>query len=91
MSGQEAVLESVRAERRRQDARWGVDHRPDDLTMLAVLMEETGEVARALVDRWPEKPDHRALVAELVQVAAVAVHWLEMLESEVGAVRKPSA
>ena len=40
----------------------------------AVLNEECGEVARAVLDR-----DEDALVNELIQVAAVAVAWLESL------------
>ncbi len=40
----------------------------------AVLTEETGEVARAVLDADPT-----GLRLELVQVAAVAVAWLESL------------
>ncbi len=40
---------------------------------LAVLVEEVGEVARALNDRTE-------LVEELIQVAAVALAWIESLE-----------
>jgi NTP pyrophosphatase (non-canonical NTP hydrolase) len=39
-----------------------------------VLAEECGEVSRAVLDR-----DADALRLELVQVAAVAVAWLEAL------------
>ena len=45
-----------------------------DLAKLAVLTEETGEVARALLEQDPDQ-----LRTELVQVAAVAVAWLEAL------------
>lgn len=38
----------------------------------AVLAEECGEVSRAVLDREPA-----ALRTELIQVAAVAVAWLE--------------
>jgi hypothetical protein len=40
-----------------------------------VLLEEAGEVARAVLDGKPDR-----LSIELVQVAAVAVAWLESLE-----------
>lgn len=77
-----AVYELVRAERERQET-----HRrdgrlryvasmpdcPPDLA-LAALMEEVGEVARAYHDGMEDD-----LRDELVQVAAVAVAWLEGL------------
>lgn len=44
------------------------------IVKVAVLTEECGEVARAVLDR-----DRDALRMELVQVAAVAVAWLESL------------
>lgn len=47
---------------------------------LAVLTEEVGEVARALLDC--ESPER--LRAELVQVAAVAVAWAEAIDTELG-------
>lgn len=73
----ENILRSISAERDRQDARWGgrpgVDRR-DDHTYAAVLGEEFGEVCKAWLER-----DTTELCAELVQVAAVAVAWLEEL------------
>ena len=44
------------------------------IVKVAVLTEETGEVARAVLD-----DDTADLIRELVQVAAVAVAWLESL------------
>lgn len=41
---------------------------------VAVLAEESGEVARAVLDQ-----DDNQLRRELVQVAAVAVAWLELI------------
>lgn len=73
-----AVLFDVSAERERQDATW--NRSPgnwpgSDGEKLAVLVEEVGEVARALLER--EGPER--LRAELIQVAAVAVAWAETL------------
>ena len=79
------VLELVAAERDRQRAKWATPHGwgqgdcstldpPDDRVKLAVLAEEFGEVARALLER-----DRDGLATELVQVAAVAVAWREAL------------
>ena len=76
------VYALVNAERDQQAIKWGDRHAwgqgdcssldVDDRTKLAVLTEEVGEVARALLDGTD-------LRAELVQVAAVAVAWLEAL------------
>ena len=75
----------VVAERERQAAKWNQAHAwgwgdcssshvPQSIKA-AVLTEECGEVARALLDE-----DKAALRAELVQVAAVAIAWLEGME-----------
>ena len=48
---------------------------------LAILVEEVGEAARELCDAKPNSLEtHRRLKTELVQVAAVAVAWVEFLE-----------
>lgn len=49
---------------------------------LAVLTEEVGEVARAIQDLWADRTEAKRahLREELVQVAAVAVAWLESME-----------
>lgn len=76
------VFDLIDAERARQAALWGRDHAwgrgdcssrsVDETVKAAVLAEECGEVARAVLER-----DAAALRTELVQVAAVAVAWLE--------------
>lgn len=78
------VFALVAAERLRQEQKWAGVHEwgagscasgsVDARTKLAVLAEEFGEVARALLER-----DADGLRAELVQVAAVAVAWLEYM------------
>lgn len=86
------VLDLVESERRRQEAKceakrgegleWKTcaDPAMPDGDKLAVLTEELGEVARELCDA---RADHREPTAnlrvELVQVAAVAVAWIEAL------------
>ena len=77
------VFALINAERARQHAkwsgsgRWGTGDcsslRVSPIVKSAVLAEECGEVARAVLDGSEE------LTAELVQVAAVAVAWLEAL------------
>jgi hypothetical protein len=53
----------------------------DDGTRLAILVEEVGEVARALTY---DEGDGANLREELVQVAAMAVSWLHAIEAEGG-------
>jgi len=80
----DAVFADVAAERSRQDLKWGRTwggwKDPNGLK-LAVLLEEVGEVARALLEApgVVSMPDSDQLRDELVQVAAVAVAWCEML------------
>jgi NTP pyrophosphatase (non-canonical NTP hydrolase) len=77
------IFAAVVAERERQAAKWGGEHDwgtgdcSSDLVSAAVkaavLAEECGEVARAALDGTTGLKD------ELIQVAAVAVAWLEGL------------
>lgn len=55
----------------------------DDGKILAILGEEFGEVCRAIVERTDiskNSPSVSSLKLELVQVAAVAVAWIEQLD-----------
>lgn len=79
------IFALIDAERDRQGVRWAGAHEwgvgdcssadVADVVKAAVLAEECGEVARAVLDRSPTE----ALVEELTQVAAVAVAWMEAL------------
>ena len=90
---QDKVLDEVRAERARQDAKWGEqNHRP--FTYLTVLMEEVGEAAQAALSLTyggndlpgaGRDEEYRAVRAhdyrsEMVQVAAVAIAMIEALD-----------
>ena len=78
------VYALINAERARQSVKWGSAHAwgagdcsspaVEPIVKAAVLGEECGEVARAVLDYDPEQT-----LRELVQVAAVAVAWLEAL------------
>ena len=80
------IAADVDAERRRQGALWNRAHEwgtgdcssreVADVVKVAVLTEEVGEVARAVL-----VGDVANLRDELVQVAAVAVAWLESFET----------
>lgn len=79
------ILEDIRAERFRQDEKWGVqDH--GSLLWNAILGEEVGEVSKCLLEiSWAKTPEEAQrlfdhLKEELVQVAAVAVAWHESLD-----------
>ena len=81
MSEIDSVLREVVAERGRQDRRWGEqNHSP--VRWLAVLAEEVGEVAEAVLGF-----DDRRYRAELVQAAAVCVAAIESLDR---ATRRPA-
>lgn len=75
------ALDSILAERLRQDARWG-EQNHDPITYLSILMEEVGEMAQAaLQTRFGGKRgglDH--LREEAVQTAAVALAIVECLD-----------
>lgn len=81
-----AIIDDVRAERRAQDAFWGDQSAKPDSIMLAILVEEVGEAATAVLRRDDPRSDrHRAvqhLRKELVQVAAVAIQWIEHLDGK---------
>jgi hypothetical protein len=85
-ASRKCIYEAIDAERDRQWEQWSESHKwgagdcssPNVAPMVkvAVLTEECGEVARAVLER-----DTDALRRELVQVAAVAVAWLEGLKA----------
>ncbi len=91
-SFQEDALRDVVAELRRQVEKFGADGTcasPSmlDVERLAILTEELGEVAECVIEaRWPRGTtveDARYFMrAELIQVAAVAVAWVEGLDRE---------
>ncbi len=70
----EQLCHEVIAERKRQDAKWGRDFltRNDD-RWLAILTEEVGEAAQAIL-----KGDEANLLEEVMQCAAVCFAWLEL-------------
>lgn len=73
------VLDAIAHERKRQIAKWGAVNDMSPSLWLMVLGEEFGECCNAangaLLDDSDEGKLH--LDAELIQVAAVAISWLE--------------
>ncbi len=78
------IVEAVKAERDRQDAKFGrAFYGRSDAFWLAILAEEFGEVARAIletttaVELADRKRQEEHTAEELIQVAAVCFSWLE--------------
>jgi NTP pyrophosphatase (non-canonical NTP hydrolase) len=79
------ILNDILLERAAQDAKWGEqNHEPE--TWMAILMEEVGELAQAVLHWRFGGPAAGDIRLEAVQVAAVALaliechdrnHWLE--------------
>ena len=79
-----AIYEAIDAERKRQASLWYREHEwgygdcsskdVPEIVKAAVLAEEAGEVASAVLDR--NAPQLRR---ELIQAAAVCVAWLEAM------------
>lgn len=70
----DGVLSAVRAERERQDAKWGQQNH-EALYWLGILMEEVGEAAKACIEG-----DFSEYAVEMVQVAAVAAGAIESFQ-----------
>ena len=70
------IMEFIGVERDRQDEKWGKQVHLDT-KWLTILVEEVGEVAKAILERQ----DKETLEHELVQVAAVCCLWLEDLSN----------
>jgi NTP pyrophosphatase (non-canonical NTP hydrolase) len=66
------VMVLINAERARQDAKWGAGRHLRAELWTTILAEEFGEVAKAVLEG-----DVVGVREELVQVAAVAICWLE--------------
>jgi len=72
------VMLLVHEERERQIAKWGEQHH-SHLEWLAILMEEVGEAAQAIVQEWIDNEGSREklIVKEVIQCTAVGMAWLE--------------
>lgn len=71
------IYNLISDERCRQDQKWSNTRELDPKLWMTVMMEEVGEVARAVLE-----DDKVNLEEELIQVAAVAVAWLEQHHRE---------
>ena len=80
---EDRIIRAIIAERRLQESKWGIQTH-SDFKWMSILMEEVGEAAAAVNDRpnydnqsESAKDDYAPIIEELIQVAAVAVAYLE--------------
>ena len=74
------ILEEIKAERKRQDEKFGADRNQQPLEWNAILGEDVGEVNTECIEyNFYQKPTDD-MRKELIQVAAVAVAWIENLD-----------
>ena len=66
----ETFNDLIQIERNAQDAKWG-EQRHSDEKWLAIILEELGEAAKAVLEKNEE-----ALLEETVQVAALLQAWV---------------
>ena len=78
-----AVFEAVALERLRQEMKWGQQNH-DPYRWLAILSEEIGEAAQAALHDEFGGRAAGTLRDELVQVAAVAISWIECIDRNGG-------
>lgn len=81
-----AAIESINAERDRQNAKWGEQNHQVEW-WLAILMEEVGELAQAIIETHFDNGEQERLKGgiqnirqEAVQCAAVAVAMIECID-----------
>ena len=78
---QQQIFKDIQEERDNQDDKWGsIQSREDNEPWLQILVEEVGEVAEAQLKEAYDPL--QSLRKELIQVAAVAVAWIEKLDLE---------
>jgi len=75
------AYESIVTERLEQHEQWGDQSGHPDTVWLAILTEEVGEAAQAVLHNRFEGKAAGTLRDELVQVAAVAMAWIEAVDA----------
>lgn len=75
------IYGNIEGERLRQDQKWGDQSGNEDILWSVVLSEEAGEVAKETLHlNYEGTGTIEHLREELIQVAAVAVAWVEALD-----------
>jgi NTP pyrophosphatase (non-canonical NTP hydrolase) len=65
------IMQLIATERQRQITKWGQQTHTDDRWLL-ILLEELGEVSKAILE-----VNYTSSIEELVQAAAVITAWIE--------------
>lgn len=78
---QSFIWAAIKDERQRQDQIFG-EQNHDPFKWLSILLEEVGEVAKAINDWHWSQESAQAIKEELAQVAAVAVAAIESLQRQ---------
>ena len=73
------VFDIIGVEREFQNKKWG-EQNHDDYKWLAILTEEVGELAEAILHDEFDGHAKGHAYTELLHVAAVAVQWLECMD-----------
>jgi len=73
------IFSLIRHERKRQDDKFGKDRAFTNKKWLSILVEEVGEIAKEINDTSEGSLPNKKLETEILQVAAVAVCWLEAI------------
>ncbi len=76
----QVVLDEVAAERLKQDQKWGDQRDHDDGMWALILGEEFGEACQASLEKPFLGTGDGPTRDELIQVAAVAVCWIESID-----------
>ena len=86
MNLRDTLFIQISAERERQFSKWGHNrNNQSDFVWSAILTEECGEVARECLEQvYTPFVRSTDLKQELIQVAAVAVAWLEAIHEREG-------
>lgn len=71
------IYDWINEERDVQDLKWGPNRKQNPHTWLSILVEEVGEVAKAILNHNVSN-----LCDELIQCCAVIITWLESIEEE---------
>ena len=80
MSKTLVTLRDVRDERNRQDEKWGEQNHENE-TWMTILAEEVGELAQEVLrDKFGKNSHYAEMRAEAIQVAAVAVAFVECID-----------
>lgn len=87
MNIQEHILNDIKTERERQNIMWGVENHHMEI-WVSLLGEEYGELCQAInetiFNTGSDRGGYENIKKEAIQVAAVAVSFLECLERNKG-------